>query len=345
MELEYFKLFANCVPVKGARRSVICDLQRHRYHFIPNDLVELLIKSKSVSVKELRNCHQGEDLKTFDEYFDFLIENQYGFNCSEEQMQYFPDLSLQFQSPSILTNAIIDVGDNSLHDFYGILTQLEDLGCKHIQIRFFRITDIEELDGIMMLLRESRIRTVQFLLQYTDALSRDVLNKFCWKHLRVVNIIVSTAPIQEKYLVGINGYTSIDFVTQSILDCSACGVVHEAYFVVEIEVFSEAQEYNSCLNRKIGIDVNGNIKNCPSMTETFGNIQNKQLKEVVKNPKFTNVWKVNKDQIVECMDCEFRYICTDCRAYLSDTNNPLSKPKKCSYNPYSATWDSPENER
>ena len=37
-----FKLFANCIPVKGINRSTICDLQRGNYDFIPNDLYEIL---------------------------------------------------------------------------------------------------------------------------------------------------------------------------------------------------------------------------------------------------------------------------------------------------------------
>ncbi|MDR2057516.1 MAG: hypothetical protein LBP83_04405, partial [Dysgonamonadaceae bacterium] len=39
-----------------------------------------------------------------------------------------------------------------------------------------------------------------------------------------------------------------------------------------------------------------------------------------------------------CKDCEFRYICTDCRAYLQDSNDIYSQPAKCNYNPYIAKW-------
>ena len=37
-------------------------------------------------------------------------------------------------------------------------------------------------------------------------------------------------------------------------------------------------------------------------------------------------------------DCEFRYICTDCRAYVEDPEDILSKPLKCGYNPYTGEW-------
>ncbi|HEY4572343.1 MAG TPA: hypothetical protein VIJ26_00200 [Thermoanaerobaculia bacterium] len=37
-----FQLFACCLPVKGARRSLLCDVQRQAFQFIPNGLYEIL---------------------------------------------------------------------------------------------------------------------------------------------------------------------------------------------------------------------------------------------------------------------------------------------------------------
>lgn len=39
-----------------------------------------------------------------------------------------------------------------------------------------------------------------------------------------------------------------------------------------------------------------------------------------------------------CQDCEFRHICTDCRACLDEPEDIYSKPLKCGYNPYTAEW-------
>jgi len=37
-------------------------------------------------------------------------------------------------------------------------------------------------------------------------------------------------------------------------------------------------------------------------------------------------------------DCEFRYICHDCRAH-TQNEEKYSKPLKCKYNPYEAIWE------
>ena len=75
------------------------------------------------------------------------------------------------------------------------------------------------------------------------------------------------------------------------------------------------------------------------MKRSFGNIKNITLEEALSHPDFKKLWNINKDQIEVCKDCEFRYICTDCRAYLEDPENIYSKPLKCGYNPYTCEWE------
>jgi hypothetical protein len=58
----------------------------------------------------------------------------------------------------------------------------------------------------------------------------------------------------------------------------------------------------------------------------------------VEKPGFRKYWDINKDKIHVCKDCEFRYICTDCRAYVEDPEDILSKPLKCDYNLYTGEW-------
>jgi SPASM domain peptide maturase of grasp-with-spasm system len=111
------------------------------------------------------------------------------------------------------------------------------------------------------------------------------------------------------------------------------------YFTLNITSFTEAQKYNSCLNQKIAIDEEGMIKNCPSMKNSFGNIQNTTLQKAMKHQDFKKLWHINKNQIAICKDCEFRYICTDCRAFITEPDNLYSKPFKCTYNPYTTNWE------
>ncbi|GIV28548.1 MAG: hypothetical protein KatS3mg027_2362 [Bacteroidia bacterium] len=63
------------------------------------------------------------------------------------------------------------------------------------------------------------------------------------------------------------------------------------------------------------------------------------MTEVIKKKSFQKYWHIKKDEITVCKDCEFRHICTDCRAYLENPDDLYSKPLKCDYNPYTCQWE------
>jgi SPASM domain peptide maturase of grasp-with-spasm system len=75
------------------------------------------------------------------------------------------------------------------------------------------------------------------------------------------------------------------------------------------------------------------------MSQSFGNIKDTTLEEALSHPDFKKYWNITKDQIEVCKDCEFRHICTDCRAYIEEPENQYSKPLKCGYNPYTNKWE------
>ena len=75
------------------------------------------------------------------------------------------------------------------------------------------------------------------------------------------------------------------------------------------------------------------------MQEVYGNIKANSLQSAVNAPGFKKYWNITKDEITGCKDCEFRYICTDCRAYREDPEDLLSKPLKCGYNLLTGLWE------
>jgi SPASM domain peptide maturase of grasp-with-spasm system len=100
----------------------------------------------------------------------------------------------------------------------------------------------------------------------------------------------------------------------------------------------ESKLYNNCLNRKLGIDIHGNIKNCTALNKSYGNLKDSNLIEIVSSLEFQKLWLIKKDDIMVCKDCEFRYMCSDCRAF-TENNDLYGKPKYCRYNPYKMEWN------
>lgn len=332
-EDKYFLLFSNCIPVRGAKRSIICDLQRGQYWFISTSLYDLLSYGSIISVKESKRIFKDNSL--IDVNYGFLIENELGFYCSLEETKLFPKIDLTWEDPSIINNAIIDYDGSHQHDYKEIFHELEELGCKHIQLRFFSFIDPLLFNKILSFLEGKRIVSVEIIIPFCNGEFSDEIISISCKQNRIFNIVFHNSPHSKS--LNFNGL-SLRFIEKHFDSSSHCGAISKNYFSVNIDAFTESVNFNSCLNKKISIDVMGNIKNCPSMNLSFGHLSANSLLEVAMRIEFKEIWDINKDQIKICSHCEFRYICSDCRAFIKSPDDIYSKPLKCSYNPYIAEW-------
>jgi SPASM domain peptide maturase of grasp-with-spasm system len=271
-----------------------------------------------------------------DEYFAFLDEHELGFWTEEPES--FPELDRTWQTPEVITNAIVDVDAASGHDYDEIVRQLAELGCKALQLRFFSPMALDEVDRLLRPTMYGPLRAIELLLPHTDECTPARLWALAATHRRISNVVVHTAPEETVQRSPSGDRVPLFYRRQAITSHTHCGEVHPAYFAISQRPFLESMQFNSCLNRKISVDVRGEIRNCPSLPETYGNMATTTLHAAVMQERFRDVWEVNKDQVAVCRDCEFRYVCTDCRAWVQDPSDPASKPAKCAYDPYTAQW-------
>ena len=234
----------------------------------------------------------------------------------------------------MISNSIIDINSSSTYDIHEAIKQLDRLNCFHLQIRFFNRPTNKRIQSILNWIDPSSFRTVEFFLPYYEN-SIFEADSFLLNNKRITGVIFFDTPKEKNKLSGVN---VVSYLEKNILDCSSCGVITSQYFSATMNHFTESQHHNTCLNRKISIDVNGEIKNCPSMHKSYGNIKNTTLEEALNKQGFKNLWSIKKDDIKICQDCEFRHICTDCRAFIDNPDDIYSHPAKCTYNPYQAKW-------
>ena len=332
-----FVLFACCVPVRGARRSLIADLERQTYRFIPNGLFEILTEHRGRTLPEIRAAYDHEADDAIDEYFAFLTAREFGFFTDEPER--FPPLDLTFDAPERISNAIVDVDAASDHDFAQLCRELDGLGCKALELRLFAPRPLGEIAAMLAPTRHGRLRSIELLLAHTDEATDEALDALVRDHPRIGAVTVHSAPAAGSREIGRG--VPLARLAQAIDSPLCCGQVHPAWFRVNGELFLEAQRHNSCLSRKISVDARGEIRNCPSLPRSYGNLRQATLRQAVDHPGFAALGAIGKDQVEVCRDCEFRYLCTDCRAYRSDPADLRSKPAKCSYDPYTAEWQPP----
>lgn len=331
----YFRLFANCIPVKGSKRSIVCDLQRNRYRFIPNQLFEILKNAEKLNLDLLKKKYDHSLDKGIDKYFKLLQRENWGFYTDSPES--FPKLECYWDSSSTVTNAILDFDKLSNYNWKKAVRELDNLRCEAIQLRFFDLTSRRKLISILQEISLTDIHYIELQIQALKGKS-DFYKLLLKTFPRLRRVVVSKSHIEKTEDFSNEGLGMITYTRKNLNSESHCGVVSPSLFVVNVPHFTEAVNFNSCLNRKVGIDKLGHVKNCPSIAKFYGHVDSVSIAEVAHSGEFQKMWNINKDQIDICRVCEFRYICTDCRAYVSESDKLLSKPLKCGYNPFEGKW-------
>ena len=113
----------------------------------------------------------------------------------------------------------------------------------------------------------------------------------------------------------------------------------EPNFTVNRKIIMKNRLWNSCWFGKIAITADGSVLPCVfARDQIAGNVKNEELSKIIDNGML-EFWKLTKDQIYVCRDCEYRFLCYDCRPLAYGLTGDLyAKYPKCTYNPYSGTW-------
>lgn len=330
----YFKLFPNCILTKGYGKSVIVDLHRFTYTIIENDLVVLLNRMKTINLEKFKEKNNEEIFDQLLKILNDLRDKELGFFTNIPNQ--FPAINLIWDAPAFITNAVIEVKSNISSLISEILVQLSSLQCRDIQIRCNDKLDLLKFSEVLNVTENSKIKNIEIIFKYSTDYNENMILSFLEKNFRINRTLIYSSPENKNI-------ENVFFTTLTLSELSFCGETSNDSFTPNIYIFSESQQHNTCLNRKICIDVNGEIKNCLSMTKSYGNIKDTTLIEAMEKQGFKDLWFINKDKIDVCKDCEFRHMCTDCRALIKDSNNIYSQPAKCTYNPYIAKWEIEES--
>lgn len=245
----------------------------------------------------------------------------------------------KFGSPQM--NAIIDIDSTSNHNYKKISEELQALHCAHLEIRIFYDADIQKLSNIARHFYKADFKSVDIIVKYKEGINPPDYLQLAAQY-PPLSIFVYEAPSDtyHKSLIDTtyHGIGFVCYLKQKIEATTDCGIINRSSFCLpsSISNFTEGILKNKCLNRKLSITVDGQIKNCPCMSKAYGNIRDHSIAEIFRSNEFQKYWDITKDEIRVCKDCEYRYICNDCRAFVTDI---YDKPLKCKYNPYKQKWE------
>jgi SPASM domain peptide maturase of grasp-with-spasm system len=329
---KVYILSPNCIIVKGHLRCTLLDLQKNTPLIITNSLSKIL--SKPISEESL-----GALRKNDFELVKELINREILVLIPKSQVYLFPKLNKQFHNVSEINNIIIELSASTLTFANKIRDSLNNLNCKFVEVRVSKDIAINELIRFLKQFSNSTVQGITIYIEYRNVQMYSKLVKLKDTIPEVNLIYMYNNPQGFDKRMKKKGSLEIILLKNKTIDSKDCGNISPIYFSVNITTYTESLNYNSCLNCKIAIKENGDIKQCPSIKKAYGNISNTSLEYVVAKKNFTRLGSIRKDQIKVCKDCEFRHICTDCRAYVEDSEDEYSKPLKCGYDPYTGKWE------
>lgn len=338
-ETKHFKLFNTCIPVEGQKNAAIYDLERKSLEIIPIDLFNVINKLENKSsIIDIIGFYGKENLNIIESYLEFLIEKEFGFYCDSKEFDFFPKMNLDFAIPNQISNCIIELDVFNKKRLELIISQLDSLGCIALNIVSYYSMSENEIKTTFNCLNNTRIRSLEVITKYDEFHNQGFLKSISGAKNRLTKITFFGSP-HNSSKNEFNLLFNTVFSTKSIDNFKHCGTISIDYFNVNRNKFLEAINYNSCLFKKISIDVHGNIKNCPAMTNDYGSIYSTKLERVLELDDFKKIGTIKKDEISGCKSCEYRYACTDCRAYIESPSNIFSKPLKCGYDPNTGIWE------
>ncbi|WP_306350323.1 grasp-with-spasm system SPASM domain peptide maturase [Flavobacterium sp. '19STA2R22 D10 B1'] len=327
--MNYFLLYTDCILVKGIKESLIIDLQRHQVIPIPNLLYEILnVNLYDNKVNAVKKIFNSEYDLGIDKYFNYLVKEEIGFYTDTPKA--FPKINLKFELPFHVYSSIINLDNTTNFNLKDVLGELLSLGCQIIELRINNKIEINYLKTTLNCIKSSRLKSFEIIIKNSDYYSEYELIELVDFDLRISITALSS--------IGISNINErLFFSTDTMYDLSTTKYSSEL-FVLNMKFFTEAQKYNTALNKKVCIDSFGNIKNHISHDTVFGNINQVSITKVISKNNFTEKWKINNDHIEVCKDCQYRYICFD-DSDIIENNGKYKKKETCSFNPYTNLWE------
>ncbi|WP_291151226.1 grasp-with-spasm system SPASM domain peptide maturase [Flavobacterium sp. UBA7680] len=334
MESYQFKLFQCCIPVKGIKNGIIVDFQRKIIHKVPNQIIDIIEEYSQKNIYDLFADYNASK-KILKSYIRYFLDNELIILSNE--ISAYPAISNDFFNPVILDNICIEIEKESIYLDNFLRLEVNKLGLNSIKIILIN-NDIESLIKVLDILEDSKIKAIALYLEYNEEILLQ-LELIIKDNPRILDVVFYNFNDQiENY----NSSEKLSFEKSPIEEVLYGKTIENLNsFVLDIDLYNEALKYNLMFNKTLFIDSLGNIKKYKEDLNIYGNIQKDEINEIMLEQDFNLFWRVSKDQIDVCKDCEFRYICPDNRIPYKVDSEELSYKFKttCNYDPYQGKWN------
>lgn len=338
---SFFILSSSCVFTKGNQRTLVQDFTRNIADFIPNGYYELLCLLNRHRVCEIAHLVSEDSHKEFSRFLQFMIEREYAFLTTNVEL--YPQKNYEFDNElRKIESAIleIDFDRSDIRNMHVFLAELQSLDCRDLQIRMYNIKQNTPIRDLLIAIQNYNFDYIELHIENGTEISVDYCKSIILEIPSLSNVFLYGRKENKKLPIVLkkDGYYDLNvgsiFILTNLFNEHSCGHITKHSLVWGDEAFYHlSKQYNSCLYKRVTLDRQGKIKNCPALPESYE--LKTGLANIVSSDNFRKYWKIIKDDIHVCKDCEYRYNCLDCRAGVA----LLEKPTKCGYNPLTNKWE------
>ncbi|AEA45979.1 grasp-with-spasm system SPASM domain peptide maturase [Fluviicola taffensis] len=337
MTVDFLILFEDCKVVNGYFHSLIYDLSRpSNSNKIPLSLALILPEFKENSIEEVLKKYPKES-EVISEYIEFIVSNEFGIIGDEHLKNHLKPMEGIVDQPEVIENSIIQITNSNFAAAVDFIQDLKSKLCSRLELRIEDL-DIDKFEKICKLFHDSIIKTVSLYSKFISESDNTKLEAIINNEDRIIEHFVYSAPFIKQNNKTNYRIESVDFT----LDC---GNIEQENFSINRESFFTNEAYNSCLYKKLSLNFQGKVCNCPSVQESKLQVDISNTDSFLKSSEYTFLAEMNKDEIEVCRDCEYRYMCLDCRVFTDSSSRKNARPSKCNYNPYIAKWSTEEGYR
>lgn len=335
MTNKYFKFHSSCVIVNGKENSNIYDLRRGGLYTFPNSVIEVFQDYSSGAISKLLEDY-SEQKETINKYLDFFIENELIFFIENpKDLANFPEINRRFNKPYDLDIILLEIDNfDFLKKSLFKNNLVSELGCTEL-VLIGKSDTKENLKDILNELNKTKIQTVTYFIDekyYSETFFNDLINN----NLRLREIIVYNSSKESDVFETEN---SVFFSSEDLRTLLTRRITSIDDLVPNLDSFVESQEHNLFYNRRVYIDNDNFVKHAFEENETFGNLSDITIIEIIQSSKFRKLWFLNKNKISVCKDCGLRYICPDNRIPIKkEDSEEYYHNIECNYNPYKNKW-------
>jgi len=212
-----------------------------------------------------------------------------------------------------------------------LANKLDFFGTKDVQIHLKSKISFSDLNKILIYFKESNVIRVE--LVFYNSTSTSFIKKSIKYFPKITTVYAFNQSKNEALLLESTNYL-IKLTEKKLVQKLSINSMTPS-----LRTFMESFKHNIFYNRKIFINHRGMIVKSLLNKKEYGIFDMDTLKNLISNTEFTELWYVNRESIMDCKNCEYRYMCTsDTVPIYNNQNKEYVLKTKCNYDPKVATW-------